>query len=1095
MAVSDNSEGVGGGDAPQIDGRRRDDIEREVRERRPYYVDEWTPADGDVGETMLALFAELAEEVTGRLDRVPEKHRVSFFETLGFSRLPPEPARVPVAVTVADRAGENVTVTAGTRAKAEGADGSEQLFEVPAGHAFDATPATLTSVYSLDPDRDAVFTHHDVIGAGATDELFPESVAANRQTHAFYLGDAERLAVGSGSTVTVELATNADLERLDRDLVWEYYGERQVGEESVTGWHAFPSQFGDWSDTDWYPLSSQIEDPATGMHPLPDQIDDAAMLADVDLSDEQEWDRSTPNSGTGHDVLEFTPDGTLEPTTVGGVETNWIRCRIPPGLPEATREELLNLTLDADSRSNTYDQPVRVGASGDSIPPDKLLRNDLPLEESPILPFGERPRQGESFYIASTDALTKTGAKVTISFDRDGGSDDHEPILSWEYFDGSGWSSLAAEGLNFQDDTDNLQTNGEVSFDVPRDLEKTTVAGHEGHWIRVRLVGGDYGEQESEEVPNTDPTRFQLVDKFDPPDYESVRLKYNDLRPPEHAIPENNLDHGPDRAASEAKRYQPFQRLPTDEQSLYLGFDGPLFDGPINLFWDLGDAAYPRGFHPRLHWEYYDAGDETWRRLEVRDGTEGLTERGIVGLVFPESTDSHRAFGEDRHWVRARVTGDPFRVDASEPDEGGSDTERRAGACGRFVETVPPAGSPRRHPPSVRGLHTNVGWTENRRSIEAEVLGSSDGSVDQSATVSNQPVVDIEVWVDELAVLSEGDREALAADWPDRTAVETSPDGDPSAFWVRWERQPDLLNSGPSDRHYVLDPIAGTVSFGDGKQGAVPPRGADNIRATYTTGGGSAGNVEAGAVSGFQQSLPFVESVTNPIPGAAGSDAEETSAVTDRAARQLRDRNRAVAASDFERIAMDSSRQLARVRCLPGMDPDGGYEPGWVTLLVVPDSPVEKPTPSATLRADVEQVLAERAPATLVESEALVVRGPSYVSVSVDATLAATGGSISQLEERATAAIRSYLHPLTGGPDGDGWRFGDLPCRGDLFELLEGIERVDHVDRLAIRFETDRSLVTVTEGQDQPETTADALVYAGTQDVTATLAGTGGGQR
>jgi hypothetical protein len=174
------------------------------------------------------------------------------------------------------------------------------------------------------------------------------------------------------------------------------------------------------------------------------------------------------------------------------------------------------------------------------------------------------------------------------------------------------------------------------------------------------------------------------------------------------------------------------------------------------------------------------------------------------------------------------------------------------------------------------------------------------------------------------------------------------------------------------------------------------------------------------------------------------------------------------------------------------MNPEGEYQPGWVTLLVVPNSGESKPRPSATLRGEVERAVAERAPTTLVSQDRLVVRGPSYVSVSIDVELAASGGSVSELEERARETVRSYLHPLTGGPDEDGWRFGELPCRSDFFELLEGLDHVDHVMDLSLQFETSRSLVTVTEGQLEPDTSPDALVHAGTQEVSATFADSGG---
>lgn len=1084
---------------PMVDGRRRDDLRGDVREMVPYYVEDWQPDEGDVGDTLLSLFGELAEEVTERLDRVPEKHRVAFYDTLGFSRLPPQPARLPLTVAVADRAGENVTVPAGTRAKAKPPEGPEQLFEVPDGEAFDATPATLQAVYTVEPGRDAVHRHHDAIAGGATTDLF-DPAAENLQTHDFYVGDASQLAVGTDSTLQVELDTVTDPDVVHGDLRWEYYGERTVDGETTEGWHPFPSQvdyrallagagFYDvvprlldrglpWEAPYWYD-QKWFERAFPSLFPLYDTI----------LASQTPPPGASPERSDSDVVLEFDLDGTLAKTTVDGVESKWIRARAPIDASDG----VFGLAVGSASGPGNDRPPLEVGGSASNLEPDAMLHNDVPQPQgsdaSTILPFGERPRQQDTFYLASTDALTKTGATVTVTFhqvsDPTGDTSSDGPVLSWEYFDGEGWTRLDIE----RETTNNLEDWGDVEFDVPADLSKTTVAGHEGHWIRVRLVDGSYGTMKFKSDPDN-PDQYKQIPKYKPPTFSRIRLSYDQTAPPAHARAENNRQFGPDYAIEKTSHYRPFQPAPGDEQTLYLGFDGPLTDGPVNVFFDLADAAYPPDFHSQLRWEYDREG---WDRLDVLDGTEGLTERGIVGLVFPEDTLAARRFGHDLHWVRARVSGDAFGLGADDSAAAAADSGDGAGGdsclqpCGRTVETVPPAGTPLAHPPSARGIYPNTTWAENRRTVDAETLGSSDGSVDQTFAVAHPPVVACDLWVDELAVRSEGSRAALRERWPDRTIVETDAAGEHTAFWVRWERQPDLLDSGPDDRHFVLDPIAGTVSFGDGTRGMIPPRGTENVRASYVTGGGAAGNVPAGAVSGFEQSIAFVDAVTNPIAGDAGADAEPTAAVTDRAARELRDRNRAVAPRDYERLAMAASRQLARARCLPAMDPEGEYQPGWVTVLVVPESGAPRPAPSATLRETVQQSLADHAPATPAGLDHIVVRGPSYVTADVAVDLAATGGSISELEERARTAVRSFLHPLSGGSAGDGWPFGTLPCRSDLYELLEGVDGVDHVEKLTLTFRTKASTVRVEEGEPTPDTSPDALVHSGSHAVDATL--------
>jgi hypothetical protein len=230
--------------------------------------------------------------------------------------------------------------------------------------------------------------------------------------------------------------------------------------------------------------------------------------------------------------------------------------------------------------------------------------------------------------------------------------------------------------------------------------------------------------------------------------------------------------------------------------------------------------------------------------------------------------------------------------------------------------------------------------------------------------------------------------------------------------------------------------------------------------------------------------------------------------VLDRAPKRLRDRDRAVTAADYERIALDASRRLARARCIPAMDPAGDHSPGWVTLLIVPNDSVARPVPSVALKQQVATDVSARAPATLVAVDTddangdptpeLVVRGPSYVEVAIDTTVVPGAvGSIADLEAALTDAIDAFLHPLTGGERGRGWEFGELPCHSDVYALLEGVEGVDHVGSLAVTFSGDDESLTVIEGQETPSVAADTLVTSGDHtvvvDVTQ-LTTAGGGQ-
>ena len=61
-----------------------------------------------------------------------------------------------------------------------------------------------------------------------------------------------------------------------------------------------------------------------------------------------------------------------------------------------------------------------------------------------------------------------------------------------------------------------------------------------------------------------------------------------------------------------------------------------------------------------------------------------------------------------------------------------------------------------------------------------------------------------------------------------------------------WGRVDSFSRSRSTDRVYVLRKDTGEIQFGDGIHGARLPTGSNNVRATYRTGGGKAGNVGVG---------------------------------------------------------------------------------------------------------------------------------------------------------------------------------------------------------------------------------------------------------
>ena len=161
-------------------------------------------------------------------------------------------------------------------------------------------------------------------------------------------------------------------------------------------------------------------------------------------------------------------------------------------------------------------------------------------------------------------------------------------------------------------------------------------------------------------------------------------------------------------------------------------------------------------------------------------------------------------FTEERYWLRARL------------EQGG------------YVK-----------PPRVRMVVTNAIDAYNHETIRNETLGSSDGSPLQQFKFLRGPLLEDEV--------DRGPREADAAGRGDRRprrrtrCARSSPrTRRTTRCWVRYKRVESFFASGPRSRHYTLDYVTGTIAFGDGRRGIVPPEGKNIDRRAVATASAAA---------------------------------------------------------------------------------------------------------------------------------------------------------------------------------------------------------------------------------------------------------------
>jgi hypothetical protein len=744
-------------------------------------------------------------------------------------------------------------------------------------------------------------------------------------------------------------------------------------------------------------------------------------------------------------AVAFIVDGTAGFTRTGELRGLAI------GMGQGTHMDTGAFWVRVRLASGAYDRPPAVARltlvdrSGDTRPPQVGFAGALPLTfERPFLPFGTSPGPDDVFAFGELEegfpARTennRTGdlLDLKLELDPDPASVPPAADLRWESLGPRGWAPV----VDLVTTTPDLMRSGIVAFTIPAAVAGE-VNGQAGHWVRARIVGGSYGE----------PPRFEPVDRADPKQGFRQRSGTGNVNPPR---PRSlTLDYVVEAApavvtrngfflARPAGAFTPFVSVrdvasaahADPEPALYLGLDAAFPERPVTLY----AAAVPRAFAgaivraaaaapltstalPPLAWEYWDGAG--WAALTVLDGTTGLTASGPVEFLTPANVAPLARFDQPaRYWVRARSA-------RNEP----SGTQR------------------------LQGVFLNTTVALQAVTVSDETLGSSNGLAGQTLRVARPPVLPGQaLMVREAEPLSALERVRLVAE-EGEDAVQERVNAVTGSVetWVRWHEVTTFLRSDLRARHYLLDPTTGVVTFGDGQRGLIPPPGTASVRATYRSGGGPAGNVPVGAVTRIQTPRPGLATVTSPLAAEGGAPAETLAEVRERGPWTLRHRDRAVAAGDLEWLARQAAGTLvARARCLPGINRDLRFEPGWVTLVIVPRGPGARLSPGSGLITAVEDYLEARAFAGLAGGAParINVIGPGYLQMTVAAGLVPVDiAEAEAVKERALAALDAFLRPLTGGPAGTGWDFGRDVHASEISQVLEGVSGVSHVKTLAL---------------------------------------------
>lgn len=666
-----------------------------------------------------------------------------------------------------------------------------------------------------------------------------------------------------------------------------------------------------------------------------------------------------------------------------------------------------------------------------------------------ILPFGDKPFTGTIFYFAIDEAMSKREATITLTLEYylNGLPAENETEYSisakiiWEYWNGT---SKSWRRLNVYDNSNGFTmatytkgnsynrsnwNSAKVEFRCPSDADKVKVNSEEKYWIRARLLSGDFGkgfETIDKEIyldnqghittDKENTTVIKTVDYIKKPVHFPVigliDVTYTtEPENPHHCITYNNADFKDVTVINykNVNSFLPFERLPVNKNTLYFGFNKKLTGAPMRMLFSIEKEIWEEQ-QQNCKWENWNGSN--FEELKVTDTTNGFRNFGYVEFAGKYNFYETELFGKKKFWLRV-----------IQPDK-----DFAAGL-------------------TFNGMYINAVDVIQSSFVKDEQLGASNGTANQSFTCLYSPIISQEVWIREQNIPD--DKELMIIEKEEgNNSWKIIEEGKPftGEIWIRWHEMEDFYDSKRNDRHYKVDKRTGTIIFGNGESGMIPPKAAANILITYRHGGGMAGNVSPNAISNMKTSIPFIESVRNPFFAAGGAEAEKIEETIVNGTALLEHKNRAVTTIEYENLACQVSRSVVRSKCIPHMNPDGNKDTGWITLIIIPNTIDRPPEPNHELISVVKSQIKKVCMQTITNEQKLHVRGAKYKKVKIKAKIQPKDVSkAAAVEQQILQSLDTFLDPIHGGNDNTGWKFGTALCKSMIIGVLKSVNEVDYV--------------------------------------------------
>lgn len=948
-----------------LDCRNREDILNKIKELAASYTPEWQfdTENADIGSCIALLYCDEMQELIKRYNMITERNCVELVDMLNISLKQAYPSQSVVLMDVIDSTIPGVKIPKGVKLLAEKEDDENIVFE------------TANTVYLTNSRLKTVF-----MTAGKTGNVYPLK------------GEFEPLVYIDEKSVIKE-PEEEDLQEDFQNLFLDFFmGVEEIVEKAVQKPKDVTFRLFDFQRENY------------GLHGLLLYHSHLFDVTDNNIVMELE---------DGEEIIEKISSGKFQMkyyTSEGFIPVDEIfvenekrvifsKSKQCSKVRYGTQEYSVILIEPCESISQNF-LVSKIGFSSEGKP--QLAQNvwdgNCELEADCFKPFGEVMNMYSELYIGHDEYFTKPGAFIRIcfnlSFDKKlvsiprqeedaslkvikrkprkelygAPAEVYADEIVLEYYNGTGWKRLQTSASVSQLFQNVKAGRCELEFECPKDWKETEAGSSQMHWLRFRLLRADncYYQPALHNYPIIKDltVEYSYARRFDAPQ-KVICFQGSRKRDMTAALAEN-------------PQIPIFFKNPYNTTSLYLGFDKKMEDGPISIMVDVEEVEGYSGRNIR----YYYSTREGFSRLKLIDNTEGLAHTGTLVFIPPTDMAKIAIEGEEGYWIR--ITDEKQQIEC-EPKKS----------------------------PLIKDIFINAVEVNNIDTLQEQDYYIDMFVPNMTFALNSDNILDVDVWVNEVNSFSESEIRSMLVSQSSTTRVEYNLQGGIEEFYVKWKEVDNFEQSKAGDRHYVVDRVNSTISFGDGVHVRIPKitKGIA-FKITIRRCEGKAANVKAGAINSAMGNMMFVDTIANPKQAYGGMDMETLDEAIRRGVTLLGNKNRLISAMDYEREVLNFSNNINQVKVVVDACKDGTRRAGAVTIVLLMNDFKDGVQSFLSIKNRLRNHLLKKCELSVSEKELDIVQ-PLYVKVSVQVWVRMLEADDSfDVQQRLIKVLDMYLDPI-----------------------------------------------------------------------------------